>query len=578
MPLPRSLTSAHHGDIDLRLTSGTWPADLRGEMFISAPTPAPDLPYALFGLGVVIRLSLRPGANGAAADRWAWRTRTIDTPTQRLHAKDPEAFVPTPLGYSSAYGSPNMGNTAVLPWGDRLFATWDVGRPIEVDAASLGFLGEVGSKGSWGDPFLPSSDLLPFFFSTAHPIVDPDRDCLWTVKLLPVGFDPIELQPWVVRYEGDGTEVKAWPVQGATVRGSMHTITQTRDWLVLSDSGNFKADPGEMATGVRSVTVDDEVNLYLIRKDRIESTPVGQELTPHPFVLAPTCGHYYGTYDDSDGKVRVLFEHMDRLDLGFNLRADDRDAFDRSIDPAFVGLYNFGMAPHSISEVTFDPAAGTSTVERIVTSEHSWNQQLSAMDWSTEGISDPTSHHVCFHGFRPDLVSQRALAAYGDRVDRSRFPAEETAGSLVTFERGSLETTGRYEMPSLGDMPSSPIFVPRDSGVGAADGMSRYAGTAPGGHDGYVVLPVLSDDGLRIEVFDAAAVGAGPIATLAGERREQVPLLLHSCWMPEANTAPSVERLRFADELDEASLAGLDADRLRTVHEVAAELDDALAR
>jgi len=571
VPIPHSLTSASHADLDLTLASGAWPADLTGEIFISAPTVAPDLAYALFGFGVMVRLSLQSGTFGAPADRWAWRTRTIESPTQRLHAKAPEAFSPTPLGYQSPFGSPNMANTAPLPWGDRLFATWDVGRPSEVDALSLDFLGEVGHKESWGSSFLASDDLLPFYFSTAHPIIDPDRNCLWTVKLLPVNFDPIELQPWVVRYDGDGTEVRCWPVEGAKVRGSMHTISQTRDWLVLADSGNFKADPGEMHTGVRTVTVDDEVSVYLVRKDLLDTTKPGQPLASHCFPLAPSTGHYYGAYDDSDGKVRVVFEHMDRLDLGLNVRPDDRDAFDNPIDPAYIGLYNWGMSPHSLSEVTFDPAKGTATVEAIRNDDTMWNQQLSGMDWSTEGISAPTLHHIVYHGFRSGTITQRALALYGDRVDRSRFPAEDQVGSLVTYERGSLDRLGRYDMPSLDDMPTSPTFVPRDPG--AASDASRYAGTKPGGHDGYIVLPVMNDDAFRIEVFDAGRVADGPIATLKGANNEQVPFLLHSAWAPRAVNAPSVERLRFADELDEAGMAKVGDDHLRrVVHEVADEL------
>ena len=38
----------------------------------------------------------------------------------------------------------------------------------------------------------------------------------------------------------DGSEVETWPVEGATFMGTMHTISQTRDWLILIDSGNFR--------------------------------------------------------------------------------------------------------------------------------------------------------------------------------------------------------------------------------------------------------------------------------------------------------------------------------------------------
>ena len=148
MPLPRSLLRSSHGDLDLRLVGGTWPDDVSGEVFVSAPDPDPSPGYALFGFGVMIRLSLRPGTHGAEPGTFAWRARTIDSPTRRLYDTDRGLFGAGPLGFESPFGHPNMVNTAPLPWGDRLFATWDVGRPTEVDPVTLRFLGEIGSQAS----------------------------------------------------------------------------------------------------------------------------------------------------------------------------------------------------------------------------------------------------------------------------------------------------------------------------------------------------------------------------------------------------------------------------------------------
>ena len=88
-----------------------------------------------------------------------------------------------------------------------------------------------------------------------------------------------------------------------------------------------------------------------------------------------------------------------------------------------------------------------------------------------------------------------------------------------------------------------------------------------------MVQPVLSDDGFRVEVFDAADVGAGPIATLRGTQQQCVPLMLHSAWMPTADTLVDAERLRFSDELTPEKLAALDDDQRRVVARVAEELD-----
>lgn len=571
MPVPTSIMTAAHQDLDLELVAGAWPGDVQGEMLLSAPRLARDLPYALFGFGVMCRLSLRPGTHGAPADRFAWRTRVIDSPSQRLHAAAGEHFSPGPTGYSSPFGFPNAANTAPLPWGDRLFATWDVGRPAEVDPVTLGFLGDVGHRDTWGAPTLDLGGVLPFLFSTAHPVIDPERNCLWTVK---GSFDASGgMQLHVVRWSGDGTEVTTWPVTDGVVFGSSHSLSQTRDFLVLADSGNFKADPGEMAGGPRTATIDSDAAVYLVRKDQMESTGAGGEVTPQRFRVAPTAGHFYARWDDADG-VRVLFEHLDLMDLGYKLEAGDRDANGDPVDPALTGFYNTAMAPNTCSEVLFDPATGVTKQEASFRQDWTYNLELSAMDWSLEALREPTLHHIAYQGFRPGTVTQRALSRYADRI--GPLPRDDTPGALVTLQRGSLEEHARWEYPKVGDHITSPAFVPSQAAPSPIGERARYAGEHPGGHVGHVVLPVLSDDGFRVELFDAADVGRGPVAVLAAPSRTCVPLLLHSAWMPRAVAPTDVERLRFADELDPGAMQALGPDLAAVALGVAADLDDAV--
>ena len=558
MPVPTSAMTATHQDLDLRLVSGEWPADIEGEMVISGPQVAHDLPFALFGFGVMCRLSLQPGSHGAAADRFAWRTNVIDSPSQRLHAAAPDAFVPGPTGYLGPLGFPNAANTAPLPWDGRLFATWDVGRPVEIDPVTLQFVGEVGTQASWGPATMPANNVLPFYFTTAHPVVDPERQCLWTVKQT---FDASGgTQLHVVHWDGLGTQVRTWPIANGIVFGSSHTVSQTRDFLVLADSGNFKTDPAEMAGGPRSVTVDDDAAVYLVRKDQLLASPDG---TPHdglPFRVAPTTGHFYGRWDDSDG-VRVIFEHMDRMDLGLKLEPGDLDALGRPIDPALIGFYNTAMAPSTVSEVLFDPDTGVTKQEAALREDWTWNLELSAMDWSLAALEQPVRHHIAYQGFRPGAVSQRAVHLYGDRL--GRLPDDDTPGALVSLQRGSLDVHARWDFTDLGDHITSPAFAPRPGGE-------------RGGHDGWVVLPVLSDDGFRVELFDAADVGRGPVAVLASPNGECVPALLHSAWMRNDEQPVDCERLRFGDDLDDSMLAMLDPALADVVRGVVDDLDDAV--
>lgn len=568
MPVPQSIIRTPLVDLDLEVVDGAYPSDLTGEMVLSTPATDPTLPAVLFGFGAVVRISLEPGLHGAGADRFAVRSRVIDSPSKRLFDAAPDSFSAQAFGYTSPFGFPNQCNTAPLPWGDRLFATWDVGRPIEVDPDTLEFLGEVGHTKEWGDPTFPMGGLLPFYFTSAHPIVDGERNIFYSVKQMPM--PDMSMQLHVVAWDGNGASIDMWPIEGATVTGSSHTVSQTRDWLILADSGNFKTDLEEMAGGTRSVTIDEQAPVYLVRKSILHDTPAGQPVSPVRSSIRPTTGHFYGVWDDSDG-IRVVFEHMDLMDLGLRLQPDDVDANGRPIDPALHGFYNMAMAPNTCSEVHFDTATGESRRTAEFRNDLTFNLQLSAMDWSTEGLSAPTMHHIVYQGWRPGAVSERALDMYRRQDRVPPLPEEDTPGMLVSLRRDGLDVVGTWEYPDTGDHITSPTFAPRH----APGQERRYVGANPGGHDGYVIVPVLSDNGFRVEVFDAAKVGEGPVMVLASPDRATMPAMLHSAWMPSGARRTDHDRLSFADELDDDLVASLDPELGAAVHRVAADLTPA---
>ena len=568
MPVPSTLSTATHADFELEVVSGTWPADIAGEMVFSSPQNSHALDYAIFDWGAICRLALTPGTRGASPGRFAWQSRSIQTPGKRLFDRHPEQFGNSGTGYKSPFGSANASNTAPLPWGDRLFTTWDAGRPVELHPGTLEFVAEVGDIESWGGPTLPATNVLPFVLASAHPVVDPDRNCLWSVKLDFVFEPTFGIVPVVVRYDGEGTEVRRWPIDGAVFDGSVHTVSQTRDWLIVADSGNFKADMGEMMGGERTVQIDEQVPVWLIRKEQLDGLATGTPVAAKRLMMAPPTGHYYARWDDTDG-ISVVWEGMDLMDLAMYVKPGDLDINGDPVDPSVVGLYNMAMAPETITEVLFEPETGKVLEQGLYREDWTFNLQLSAMDWSTEGMSAPTLHHVSYQGCRPGNITKRAAELYADRIDLD-LAGRETPGALATFERGSMELKARWEYSNLGDHITSPTFAPRGPGTDPTN--SSYAGGEPGGHDGYVIQPVMSDDGFRVELFDAGDVGAGPIATLAGTNKECVPLVLHSAWMPAYDDLVDVERLRFIDELSEERLASVPAELHHAIHAVADSL------
>ncbi|TDB92195.1 carotenoid oxygenase family protein [Actinomadura sp. 7K534] len=558
MPVPRSILARQDlADLDLEVIAGTWPDDVRGHFVVSTSDQRTRPLHAFFGDGIMARLSLTAGTDGAPPGRFAWRARVLDTPSVRLRRKRPDLFTAGPVGTSSPWGFVNAANTAPLPWGDRLFATWDAGRPVEVDPVTLRFVAEVGHRDDWK----PAMDqaVLPLVSTTAHPVVDPERGCLWSISR-----DVLTGAVSVIAYDGTGPHVRRWDVEGAVLPQATHTITQTRDWLVLADTA-YKIDPDEVFGGERTTANNPDGPVLLIRKDDL--VPGRETVTCKQFRIAPEVNHFYARYDDSDG-VQVVMEHSEGVDIGMYLREDDIDVHGRLVDPALRGMYCHGMTAALTTVLHFDPETGQVRERaRAGDPERWWQAELSAIDWSIEGQTAPTRHHLIYLGFHPEAINQRAIRNYKGRIDPSRFPAEETPAVLVTHDREDLKALSEWTF-SLDDYPTSPSFVPRGRGG------TRYAGTNPGGHEGYLVVAVHNDDRFRIELFDASDVGRGPVAVLAPPNGTTMPFLIHSAWMPEARPAPDLERHRFADDLD-ARLDQLPLDLAAAAHEVAAELDAA---
>ncbi len=548
MPTPATLVSPLDiRDHDLRVIQGEVPAGLHGEIFYATPGPNGRGAHAFFSDGVALRLSLRPDTFGASAGTHALRMKELATPSSRLRKLRPEAFRPTVAGSMGELGHVNAANTAPLPWGDRMFFTWDAGRPVEVDPVSLEFLGELGHKDAWAAamPF----PVLPMIMSSAHPVIDAERDCLWTLHY------PLMSAPTIVRIDADSTQLQQWPLEGPPVLQSAHTLAQTRDWLVIADTA-FRVDPHELMGQERELTVEPDATLWIVRKADLESASPGQPVKCTVGRLPASTMHFWPVYDDAPNAIRILFEHMDGMDVAVAMRPGDRDLLGREARPELHGLFAQGLTPGSVSEVTIDPTSGRITDRVRLREATMWNPELSADDWSLAGMSRPTLHHQLFTGHRPDAIPRRLVDLWGERIDAASIPTEPVPARLLSIARGSMKIAAEHVFGD-DDFPTSPSFVQREGGEA-------------GGHDGWVVLPVLNDAGARFEVFDAARVEDGPVATLGMDR--PLPLLLHSAWVPAVAPARDVERVRFGDELDPEVVATLPAELQAAVRQVADEL------
>lgn len=561
MPLPRSMFAKNAPrDVDLELVSGSWPRDLTGEMWLASPDPRDAGPHAFFGDGLVYRVSLTPGRYGASEGRFALRQSKVRTPSRRLRDRLPDAWHASQVGTFSAYGPTNGVNTAPLPWGDRMLMTWDGGRPVEIDPVSLDYLGEIGVRDSWYD--LQPEFALPFIVAPAHPVTDPDRGCIWNLSYQPGPDGAVHL----VRMDPDSERVKRWPLSGCHIPQLSHTISQTREWIIIVDNG-MKIDMAESRGAERSVTNNSTEPVYLIRKADADRAPSGTPLDSRRFEIGPESMHFYADYDDSHG-VRVFFEHSTDSDISMSVRPGDHNLWGEPIDPLVAGMYGLAQSPCPVTMRMFDPDTAKVTEKaRYVDEDVMWSVQTSARDWSDAGQLKPTLHHVMYSGFRPEGITERQVDLYAGRIDRSRWPTEETPSALYSFQwNEDLKPAGMHRF-ALDEWVTTPVFVPREAGKGG----DPYAGGEPGGHDGYVIANVLCDSGYRVEVFDAARVGDGPVAVLASQGYT-MPFVIHGAWAPDARPAAHAPRASFPDELRPEQLKGLNKAMKRAALEVAEEL------
>lgn len=158
----------------LRLVNGRAPADLEGALFRNGPgkfrRPGGSATHWFDGDGLMRAFRIRDGQATLAA-------RFADTPKRRWESEIDAVVTP---GFGTAgddrarIGSPNdanSANTAVMTAGDQVWALWEGGSPMAMDAADLSSEGFVTLR----------DDLkgMPF---QAHPRYDPDG-AIWNIGL-----------------------------------------------------------------------------------------------------------------------------------------------------------------------------------------------------------------------------------------------------------------------------------------------------------------------------------------------------------------------------------------------------------
>lgn len=504
------------GETDHRLSvvEGTWPDDLHGAVFVVGPDKRRPGGHWFDGPGLLCRIDPRPGPDG----RIAVRQRRLRTRLVRLGEKVPWLFAKLAFAEVSPFGITNLANTNVEPIADRLFVGYDAGRPVEVDPDSLTVVTPVGDTSEW---FQAMPGLVePMVAVAAHPATDPDARTMWFVNHTPVP-GPDGPTAHIARWRLDGP-VERWPVTGLEPFESIHDIKASRDHLVFCDLP-FAVGPETFGIGERTRPNADVTQLSIVAKADLDRIPPGSPVPATVTTIAMPTGHLSVDEDEPDGLLTVYLEHIPLADLMIRLREGaEVHGGGPPIDGEYEGLITLAVQPGAVGRYRIDPSTGEVVERDLAWDDRFWGPVLATRDrFTTAARARARQLWFAGIGFEPDLVPEEWWRLYGDAdlnclVHPKDLPTEPVPASLVRFDLDAMEIVERWTFDG-GAFASPPQFVP------------RRGSTAP--DDGYVLTMVHRDGDKELQLFDAAAIGDGPVAR-ASAPGFRPPLLLHSCWMP----------------------------------------------
>ena len=285
---PRSLTLVH----------GRAPEGLKGALYRNGPAkfrrPGGNSGHWFDGDGLMRRFGVEDGRATLAA-------RFADTPKRRQEARLNAMVMPgfgTPPDPRAEIGSnddANAANTAVLSVGGAVWALWEAGSPMALDADTLATRGFVTLR--------PDLKAMPFL---AHPSVEPGGR-IWNL-----GLNGAQALVWRLAADGTLEDAQVIPLPRASY---IHDFTATARHLVIvlqpwvagphpfPISTGFEWRP-EMGTQVLVIDKDD------LSRRRVHDLPA--------FGLF----HLGSAWEEADGTIR--FDVCAYKDMDFAARGAER--------------------------------------------------------------------------------------------------------------------------------------------------------------------------------------------------------------------------------------------------------------
>ncbi|MFB6352025.1 MAG: carotenoid oxygenase family protein [Bradymonadaceae bacterium] len=524
---PNSLMSASREEFEfeLEVLSGRVPRDAYGHVFTVCSLPFDDGAPIFTGDGMIFRIDFGDG-------RPRLRARISKTPSWYVdqQTRDRESGFSNRgfVRLSSKWGMRNFANTAFVRMGDRVLATFDAGRPFEIDPKTLEIVTPVGRREEWKSALPEGLSTGPFrlHFSTAHPYYDDRTGQLFSINYRGAMFGDDKTFTDLVRWDGEG-ELERWSLErpdGTPVE--IHQIGVTEDYIIVMDTAlNIEQEQFSNPSYVEAQLPD--TSIYIVRRDDLRSND--STAGARKVVIPREAAHFVCDYENPDDKITIHLVHSCTADPSEWVREEDR-------------LYNTGErvraelvgAPQAATDITMvgrhvvDGKRGELVDSKVVYDKTlTWGVSL----YTRHATRAPGRHDNIYWvsgGFSDDNLTERMVDVYRDYEYRTvpvdNLPSPGKPGTLFRFDTRQMAFADGYIFPS-GRYPGSPTFVPRRGGSGATGG--------------YLVCTVISDDDSRDQstgdefwIFDAENLQQGPLCRLAHPKLD-MPFTIHTEWMPE---------------------------------------------
>jgi carotenoid cleavage dioxygenase-like enzyme len=513
-------------DLDLHTVEGALPQGMSGHLFVMAPLPWGDGSPVFNGDAMAMRVDFE--SQGAR-----FKSRVLKDPSQRLDRITRKNPLLRFRNRHIARVSPVLGvrnelNTAwlTMPAEGRLFATYDAGRPWEVDPVTLEVMAPVGGLKDWEQAFaIDLPWLFPPVLTGAHPAHD-DRTGDTYFPNYSLGAVVAGAHVRLLRWNGSGALCASRIVdeRGCDLRvQSLHQLAITERWVILADTafrlelGRFLFPRAWPLTPQRPYTA-----FHFVDRAQLNA---GGTVRAKRVVIPRETIHFTADYDCTEGKVTLHLGHPCASDASETLQATDRQWSDNApIRPELIG---FPASPTDVgmfARYTVDVEAGVVESASLYHDEGTWGPALFTA--SSVEVRDRHRHlWWTLGGVQRDSLVTRVVDAYRGYPYRKvpvRTIPQHVAPELVRVDAPHAKVVDRFAFPE-GVLPSSPQYIPSTTGEREIDGYIVCTAVGAGVRR--------SSSGDELWVFEAGNLAKGPVCKL-GHPALDFAVTLHTTWLP----------------------------------------------